>query len=125
MSLCESYSRIIDVEGFQDKTATKVQNGYSDFVNFLREVNKIITLAPYETPKTGNFSEITVVFTGFRDSGLEKRIEAAGGKIGSSVSSKTGLVVTNDPDGKSGKLDKARSLKIQIISIDKLKELLR
>lgn len=124
MSLCESYSHIINVEGFQHKTATKVQNGYSDFINFLREVNKLISIAPYESPKTGNFSEITVVFTGFRDSGLEKRIEAAGGKMGSAVSSKTGLVVTNDPDGKSGKLDKARSLKIQIISIDNLKELL-
>lgn len=124
MSLCESFSRIVAVDGFEKKTATKIQNGYQLFIEFLVEVGAIINIAPYEAPKTGNLSGITVVFTGFRDSGLEKQVEAVGGKMGSSVSSRTGLVVTNDPDGSSGKLDKARQLNIQVISINQLKEML-
>jgi len=124
MSLCESFSRIVAVDGFEKKTATKIQNGYQLFIEFLVEVGAIINIAPYEAPKTGNLSGITVVFTGFRDSGLEKQVEAVGGKMGSSVSSRTGLVVTNVPDGSSGKLDKARQLNIQVISINQLKEML-
>ena len=124
MSLCESLTRVTAVDGFDTKTATKVQHGYEPFINFLRDVNKIVSIAPYEEPKTGSLSGKTVVFTGFRSKDLEKQVENLGGKMGSGVSSKTGLVVADDPSGKSGKLDKARELNIPIISISELTELL-
>jgi NAD-dependent DNA ligase len=124
MSLCESYSKILDVKGFEHKTATKVQTGYPQFLNFLREVQKVVVIAPYMPPASGNFSGKIVVFTGFRDANLQKLIEQAGGKIGSSISSKTSLVVTNNPDGASSKLDKARELNIPIVGISDIKEML-
>jgi NAD-dependent DNA ligase len=124
MSLCGQYSKIVDVSGFEDKTAKKISLGYPAFVDFIFEVKHAISLAKYEAPKVGKFTDIAVVFTGFRDKSLESQIVEQGGKIGSAVSSKTGLVVTPDPDGSSGKLKKARELNIQIINIDTLKSLL-
>jgi NAD-dependent DNA ligase len=124
MGLCENLYAIIAVDGFEQKSATKVQKGYPIFLEFLRDVSRVISVAPYEAPKTGNFSGKNVVFTNIRDSELEKQIEDAGGKIGSSVSSKTFAVVTDDVNGKSGKLNKARQLNIQILTINEFKDLL-
>jgi DNA ligase (NAD+) len=125
MSLCESFSRIVDVPGFEEKTAIKIQNGYQPFLNFLAEVEGLISIAPYEAPKEGKFTGVAVVFTNFRDKSLESQIVNAGGKVGSAVSGKTGLVVTPDPNGSSGKLNKARELGIKIINIDELKGMLQ
>jgi NAD-dependent DNA ligase len=124
MSLCESYSKIVDVTGFEDKTATKVQNGYAPFVAFLSEIGNAVTIAPYEAPKSGKWDGIVVVFTEVRDKNCEAQIINQGGKIGSSVSGKTGLLVAKDPEGLSGKAKKARDLGIKIITLDELKELL-
>ncbi len=124
MSLCESYSRIVAVTGFEDKTAKKVQGGYAQFVEFLAEIGNAVTIAPYEAPKSGKWDGIVVVFTEVRDKGCEAQIINQGGKIGSSVSGKTGLLVAKDPEGLSGKAKKARELGIKIITLDELKELL-
>lgn len=124
MNMCESITQITKVDGFEDKTARRIQAGYAPFVDFLQEIKPYISIAPYEAPKVGKFNGLTVVFTGFRSSELEKSIEEAGGKMGSSVSGKTNLVVADNPTGKSGKLDKARDLNIKIISVDELKRML-
>lgn len=123
-TLCKSYDSILMVDGFEAKTATKIVNGFDDFLRFYAEVEHIVTIQPYEAPKEGKFTGKNVVFTGFRDSGLEKQVEDAGGKIGSSVSSKTYIVVTTDVTGKTGKLDKARTLGVQIVNIDDFKDML-
>ncbi|MGZ8924440.1 MAG: BRCT domain-containing protein [Nitrososphaeraceae archaeon] len=124
MSSCTNLEQIIAVEGFDVKTASKIQRGYPIFLKFLEEVGNIVTIAPYEGPKVGSLSGVTVVFTGFRSDELQKAVENIGGKMGSGVSSKTGLVVTDDVNGTSGKLEKARALKIRIITVDELKKIL-
>ena len=120
----ENKRRIISVDGFDEKTANKIVNGFGPFMNFLAEVEDLITIAPYEAPKSGNLNGLSVVFTGFRSKDLEKQVENAGGKMSTSVSSKTGLVVTDDVDGSSGKLTTAREKGIKIISMAELKEML-
>lgn len=124
MTKCDSISDIISVDGFEGKTAQKIQKGYGDFCIFLETISKYVSIKPYEAPKSGVLSGMSVVFTGFRNAELEKQVENAGGKMGSSVSSKTGLVVTTDPDGTTGKLGKARDFNIKIIGIDELKTIL-
>jgi NAD-dependent DNA ligase len=114
-SKCDNFEAIVAVHGFDDKTATKIVNGYSKYLTFLVDIFNHITLAPYEAPKTGNLTGKTYVFTGFRDPQLEKRITDAGGKVGTSVSSKTTAVIAADPEESSGKIDKAKALGIQII----------
>lgn len=124
ISKCESLSLITSVDGFETKTATKIQNGYQSFIQFLKNIESYVTIQEYQASKEGNLSGMIVVFTGFRDSSLEKQVEDAGGKMGSSVSSKTTYVVTPNPDASTGKLEKARSIGINVIGIDELKGML-
>ncbi len=121
MSKCQNIDNIVRIDGFEEKTATKICNGYGPFMEFLVNTKPYITVQEYQAPKQGNLSGCIVVFTGFRDASLEKQIENAGGKMGSSVSSKTTYVVTTNPNGSSGKLDKARSLGVKVIGIDEIK----
>ena len=124
MSKCSSLNWIVSVDGFEEKTARKIQAGYEEFMCFLGNISPYISIQEYEAPKQGTLSGKVFVFTGFRDANLEKAIENVGGKMGSSVSSKTHYVVTTDPTGSSGKLDKARSLGIPVIGVDELKGML-
>ena len=68
----------------------------------------------------GIFDGETVVFTGYRDKDAAAKIEAMGGRVGSSVSGKTTLVVTKDPTSNSGKVKKAKDLGIKVIGPEEL-----
>jgi NAD-dependent DNA ligase len=73
---------------------------------------------PQGQPSTNiYFNKQTVVFTGVRNKDLEKIIEAAGGKVTTSISKNTTLVITKDVTENNAKLNKARELNIKIISI--------
>lgn len=124
MSKCQSVVEIIQVEGFEHKTASKIANGYQAFQVFLDKIAKFITLAKYEAPKTGSLSGKTFVFTGFRNPDLEKKVIEIGGKMGSTVSSKTSFLVTAEPNSTSTKAVKAREIGVAVISVDELKAML-
>jgi hypothetical protein len=59
-----------------------------------------------------------IVFTGFRNKDWEKLITQSGSKISSSISKNVSLVVANDINETSSKLQKARELNLKIISKD-------
>lgn len=124
MSQCESVTAITMVEGFEHKTAAKIQRGYAPFMEFFNAVSKYVTVANYEAPKQGSLTGKTVVFTGFRNKDLEKAVENAGGKMGTTVSKNTSYLVADDPNGTSTKLTKAREDGILPISVDEFKKLL-
>lgn len=121
MSKCASISQIVAVDGFEEKTARKIQAGYEPFLDFLRQVNHIVTIAPFVAKKQGHLTGKTFVFTGFRSKELEDKIVEAGGTMGSSVSSKTTYLVTAEPNSTSGKAVKARDLGVTVIGQDELK----
>lgn len=116
--------RILNVEGFEAKTATKIADGYEAFMEFVQDCSASLSFSKYEAPKGGDWSGQSFLFTGFRDKGLEKQIEAKGGKISSAVSGKLTYLVAADPSENSGKLTKARDLGTKIISRDQLIALL-
>lgn len=124
MSKCASVVEIIQVEGFEHKTASKIANGYATFQEFVAKINKYVTFATYEAPKTGSLSGKTFVFTGFRNAELEKKVLEIGGKMGSTVSSKTSFLVTSEPNSTSTKAVKAREIGVAVISVDELKAML-
>lgn len=75
-------------------------------------------LAPAPAKRDGRrplAADMVVVFTGFRAKAWEDAIVAAGGRVATSVSGKTTLVVAADPDEASGKLERARGLGIPIM----------
>lgn len=63
-----------------------------------------------------SFKDMKILFTGFRNKEWETLIEKHDGKVITSISKNTTLVVAADPDESSSKLEKARSLEIKIMS---------
>lgn len=118
MSRCVDASSIIGVDGFEEKTAVKIQRGYDEFSTFLLAIEPYVTVAKYQPKKQGSLTGKDIVITGFRDKDLDARIELEGGRVGSGVSSKTFIVVAANPNESSTKLKKARDLNIPIMSKD-------
>lgn len=121
LSKKELKNQIMLVEGYSDITADKFVDNIDDFMKFYSRINKIIDIShllkikKVET-KGNDFDNMTIVFTGFRDKELEKFITDRGGKIGSSVSGKTSLLIYADGEELSAKLEKARELEIKTIT---------
>lgn len=123
MSKCNDFNAIVAVEGFEEKTAKKIVAGYDTFMAFFEEIKDFVTIEEYIAPKEGKLTGCVFVFTGFRSKEMEAKVEALGGKMGSSVSSKTTYLVADDPTSTSGKAQKARDLGIKVIGITELKEM--
>lgn len=134
--------KINKVEGFSDIMTNKFVENFDEFLVFFNNVNKIVDLS-YLLNKDQNleqkdqgkdqgkyqgkdqekqiFENQTVVFTGFRDKDMEQFIIKNKGKIGSSVSSKTSLVVY--VEGASGnKITEANKLGIKKMTVTEFKE---
>jgi NAD-dependent DNA ligase len=118
MTKCASVVAVMQVEGFEQKSAAKVAAGYPVFMEFYGWIKDFVTIKTFEAKKVGNLTGKDVVITGFRDKTLDTKIEELGGRVASGVSSKTHLVVAADPADSSTKLKKARELGIPIMTKD-------
>ena len=61
--------------------------------------------------------------TGFRDKDLIEKLKAAGAEQGSSVNSKTFVVLVKDIDEDTGKAEEARKLGIPLMTVKQLEEI--
>ncbi len=119
-----TYEEIVAVEGFQDKTARKILEGLPEFNDFLTD---IYGKYKFRIPKAGKgandgkFNGMKVCMTGFRDANLQAVIEAGGGEVQSSVSSKTTVLITKEPNSTSTKAKKARENGTTVISLEQFK----
>jgi DNA ligase (NAD+) len=127
LDVIPTYEQIISIEGFADKKARKFIEGLPKFKNFIasipilqqtiqNQLNKT-----YQTPKAligqsekqqekqspgKSFKGVTLVFTGFRDDELEKRIKALGGEVKSGVTKKVNYLVLGGPKGQGSSKEK-------------------
>ena len=108
------------VEGFKSKTAEKIIRGIGEALRLCEAID--INLLFENFDQEGEFNDCKFVFTGFRDKDLERKVEELGGKVQSSVSSKTTMVVASDPESNSGKVKKANDLKVTVIGEDVFKD---
>jgi len=115
-----SVAQIVGVEGFEETTAHKIVNGMHEFRIFLQDIEGQYSFAEVKAAGT-KFAGKQIVMTGFRDPDLETLIESEGGKVGSSVSSKTSVVIAKNPSDTSTKLKKARDNGIPVLSLDQFK----
>jgi NAD-dependent DNA ligase len=110
---------ITNIQGFSDKTANILIEGMSRFLEWLtlHTMIKIDSndVMKKDIPKGNRFAGMVIVFTGIRNAEMERMLIEEGGTIGASISGKTTLLVAKDPDENSSKLQKARSLNIQIM----------
>jgi DNA ligase (NAD+) len=73
-----------------------------------------------EVKESNSFFAQTFVFSGFRNKSWEALIEESGGKVSSSVSKNTNLIIVKDIHENSSKIVKAKELGIPIYSIDEV-----
>lgn len=121
----ELYSKVIALNGFQDKTTEKFVEGFEKFKKFFEKLQKYtdldyLVMRDSERGESNNtlnlFINKKVVLTGFRSSEIVNFIEKNGGSVTGSVSKNTSLVVCNDVSEESTKLSKAKELGIRIIT---------
>jgi len=124
MYSCRSVDAIATVNGFNTISAIAAINALEDFKDFYAGVCPYVFIAEDAEIGTGMANQ-KVCMSGFRDKEMAAKIEAEGGTIQSSVSGKTTLLVTKDPNSTTGKPEKARKLGIEIISIEEMQERLK
>ena len=119
---------IIEINGFEEKTADLFLKGLEKFKKWLLEhklkyidPNKLKSNSSSKPEKEQKLKDLTIVMTGFRDKELEKLIEELGGSNTGTVTSKTSILIAKDVNESGGKLEKARKLKIPIMTIEELK----
>jgi len=119
------------VKGIAEKTAELFVSKIALFIQFMKEcgleykLNQPITSENNEEGENivdHPLNNKTVVFTGFRNDELEKVIKKLSGKIGSSVSKNTFVVVTKDKDDKTGKVLQAEKIGVTVMTPDELIE---
>jgi NAD-dependent DNA ligase len=124
-SVDEKTRRLASAKGMATKTAAAFVEHIPAFLEFLGEcglMNKLAVPVATETPakKEEDTShplyKKTVVMTGARDKELEKILESTGVTIGSSVNSKTFVLITPDKEATSGKAETARKLNVPIMT---------
>ena len=106
---------IKEIDGFEEKTATKFAKNLPLFKDFLKTV-PMIKIKPI-VKKIGNkLKDIKIVFSGFRDKELEEKIVGQGGSVVGTISKNTNYLIVKSKDEQSSKIDKAKELKIQILT---------
>jgi NAD-dependent DNA ligase len=114
------------VDGIGPLTAKQFLEGLPTFFEFMKDIgincNKVVAVNTAASSNKPSLSNLTVVFTGMRDKILETEIESRKGKIGSSVSKKTTVVVAKDPSDESGKVKTAKELGVEVLDFESFKK---
>jgi DNA ligase (NAD+) len=106
---------ILGVEGFSDILADTVIANVPLANEFLDAIRPFCTFAVV-LKRSNELRGLKVVFSGFRDKKLEALIVERGGTVVGSVSKNTRVMVTNDVNSTSSKVEKARELGVVIMS---------
>ena len=121
ISETELVNKIINIEGFSDKTALKVIKNIEKADEFLKSIDKFVTykektvLPTVESKSTArSLNNMSFLFSGFRDKNVEAEIVERGGEIAGSVNKNLSVLVVVDKTKSSGKIDKAKKFGIPI-----------
>lgn len=114
---------LLNIKGFSDITVDQIISYLPIARDFVQQFNKIFKISLTEqkkenikTKKNNNLNNITIVFSGFRDSELKIQIENNGGKVTTQVSNNTNILIVPDGDIKeTTKIINAREKGIEII----------
>lgn len=119
------YDRLIKIEGLADISVNEILDSLPEFIKFYNEISEIVEIKPYKIANATKATSVTkaklkdqtIVFTGFRDKKLQEFIESEGGKVNTSVSKNTNLLVYDGKDIETNaKYIKATDLGIEMIT---------
>jgi NAD-dependent DNA ligase len=105
---------IKEIRGFGPKLSEIIGYNLATFVNWLYDNPKITIEKPkiISNDRNNSLAGETIVFSGFRDPDLERKVKLEGGKVTSAVSKNTTILVLKDldPETFKGKGQKALEL---------------
>jgi len=110
---------ISEIDGFASKTASTFVKHIPAFKKFLRETGlegKLRAKKNKNIDKTHKLYGKKIVMSGFRDKNLMQRIADVGGKLGSSVGSSVFVLIVQDPDDSTSKIEKAKEKGVTIMT---------
>lgn len=121
----ELKEKILELNGFDEITASQFVEHFTLFKQFYKELSyaadlsnlNVVVVAPPK--KESLLLNKKVVFTGFRNTDLEEYVEASGGKVSTSVSKNTDILVYIGTT--SAKYLKAVELGIETLSPDEFR----
>jgi len=123
----EYISKLLEIKGIADKTAGAFIKGLNEFISFYNFItSNFITsnvassnvASSISVAKNDKLLNINIIFSGIRDSELEKKILDAGGIIKTTMSKKLNYLIIPDSKYENKKTDYARDNSIIIITID-------
>ena len=112
------------IRGIEKKSAESFLSHVEEFITFIKDCELEYKL--YEIPKSteNNYDENhplfgkSILMTGFRNKELETQIIDVGGKLTSSVSKNTFVVLVNNLDEATGKVEIAKKLGVDVLTQD-------
>jgi NAD-dependent DNA ligase len=119
--------KISAIKGMATKTAEAFVEKIPEFINFIKEAGLVKKLGEQFNEKKPIVDQShplfgkSIVMTGFRDNTLQDTLKNIGAKIGSSVSSKTFIVLVKDNDEDTGKALEAKKLGIPLMTPQEFK----
>lgn len=124
-----SVTELVSLKGIENTTAELFSNNLPKLFQFIDKNNLSFkcTKIPTTSHSVGvGLKDKVIVFSGVRDKDLEAMIEVSGGKVGSSVSKKTSMVLVksldNDEDSGSAKIKKAKELGVPVMLLEDFKK---
>ena len=116
-------AKITEIKGMAAKTSEAFVEKIPEFLAFLKETgltNKLTTAAAAAEPTVASVDHPlygkTVVMTGFRDTALQDKLKRVGATVGSSVSSKTFVLLVKDVNESSGKVLDAKKHSVPLMT---------
>jgi len=108
---------LTNIKGIEKKSASQFIDNLPACFKFLDENGFVCKSKSKEKSADKSLAGMNVVFTGIRNKEIEQFIVSNGGKVSSSVSKNTTLVIAKDPSATSGSITKATDLGINVISV--------
>ena len=117
------YNKILKIEGFDELTSKLFTNNLDEFIKLFNKLplklQKQLLVVKKKQNNNNRFNNLKIVFSGFRNKEWETIIEDEGGKVVTTVSSNTDILVAKKEDielADNSKIKKALQLKITILT---------
>ena len=114
----QKITKISAIKGMATKSAEAFVERIPEFINFVKEAGLVKKLAEEkkDVDQSHPLFGKSIVMTGFRDTALQEALKDVGAKLGSSVSSKTFVVLVKDKEEDTGKANEARKLGVPLMT---------
>jgi DNA ligase (NAD+) len=112
--------QLVQINGIESKLAEAFVERIPLFIDFIREIElegklNVSSVKTVSIDQSHPLFNKTVILTGFRNAALQEKIVSVGGKIGTSVSSKTYVVLVKDIYEDTGKANDARKCGVKLM----------